>query len=354
MGILRSYVIRNLVHAYALTGLGLAALFWVLDLLDRLESGVGSLLQLLHLAVSALAALPETVIELLPVIAILATAVAMGRLQTLSELTIMRVSGVSIWRLAGVALLPGLMLAFVSVGFLQWVLPLAHQQPEQAVGASLGESGLWDPNHGLWIRKDGQFLNVEDLALGRIPVGIHLYEFSESGKLLRHTEAKRGAILSDGRWRLSEVIITAYEQTVITEVLAETTWDAFLSAKQLSLLLSPPASLSLTDLWQYVSGLKDRGQPYAETELILWKRIALPLACVAMILAAMATAAVPLKSRIIGVRIVGALVLGLGFQLITELSSYLGLLLEWPIVLVALAPPVVLTALSTWLVAKAR
>ncbi len=354
MSIIHRYVMRNVLAAYWVTGLGIGALFWVLDLLDRLEDGVAGVLGLLQVAMASFMGLPETMIDLLPVITVLATALAMGRLQTLSELNIMRVSGISIWRLAVMAMAPGLFIVALGLATLQWAVPLLHQQPERAVGASLGENGLWHPIHGLWIRQDNQFLNVEDLELGRFPVGIHLFEYAEEGGLVEHITAKRGLVAADGQWILSEVTQTQYVPVYEQTEAEEFVWDSFLTGRQLTLLLNPPASLALTDLWQYVTGLKQRAQPHAEFELLLWERLSLPLACLAMMLAAMATAAVPLKSRVIGVRIVGALILGLGFELVTEMVAYLGLLLGWPIPWVAIGPPMLLSALSVWLVAKAR
>ncbi|HEY7906426.1 MAG TPA: LPS export ABC transporter permease LptG [Wenzhouxiangella sp.] len=354
MNIIHRYVMRNVFAAYWVTGLGMGALFWVLDLLDRLESGVGGVLGLLQVAMASFMGLPETLIDLLPVITVLATALAMGRLQTLSELSIMRVSGLSIWRLAGMAMAPGLLIVALGLATLQWAVPLLHQQPERAVGASLGENGLWHPIHGLWIRQGNQFLNVEDLELGRFPVGINVFKYADGGGLVEHTTAQRGLVAADGQWILSNVTRTLYEPSYEQTQTSELIWDSFLTGRQLALLLNPPASLSLTDLWQYVAGLKQRAQPHAEFELLLWERLSLPLACLAMILAAMATAAVPLKSRVIGVRIVGALILGLGFELITEMVAYLGLLLGWPIPWVAVGPPILLSVLSVWLVAKAR
>ena len=354
MNLLQAYVIRNVVNAYGLAGFGIAGLFWLLELLERLESGVDGAWAVAYVAVESALSVPEAVIGLLPVISVLATAIAMGRLQTLSELNIMRVSGVSIWRLAGLAMVPGLVIAVMGLAVLQWGLPNLYQQPERIVGASLGESGLWHPEHGLWLRQDNQFLNVADLELGRFPVEIDIYRFSAEGQMAEHIAAKRGLVQVDGQWLLSDVITTQYQPDFSRVETERLLWSSFLSERQLGLLLNPPASLSLTDLWQYVAGLKAREQPHAEFELVLWQRLAMPLACVAMILAAMATAAVPLKSRVIGVRIVGALVLGLSFQLLTELGAYLGLLLNWPAVPVALGPPALLIALSAWLVAKAR
>ncbi len=354
MTLLRGYVIRNVLNAYAVAGFGIAALFWLLELLQRLETGVDGWWAVAYTAVESFLSVPEAVIDLLPVISVLATAMAMGRLQTLSELSIMRVCGVSIWRLAGLAMVPGMLIALLGLAVLQWGLPNMYQQPERVVGASLGESGLWHPQHGLWLRQDNQFLNVADLELGRFPVGIDIYQFSATGQMVDHTFARRGLVQADGRWLLSDVTTTTYQPTFERRQTDTLMWSSFLSERQLSLLLNPPASLSLTDLWQYVAGLKSRDQPHAEFELVLWQRLAIPLACVAMILAAMATAAVPLKSRVIGVRIVGALVLGLSFQLLTELGAYLGLLMGWPAIPVALGPPAALILLSIGLVAKAR
>lgn len=354
MKIVPRYVISNVFSAYGLAALGIGSLFFVLDLLERVEDGVEGIVGLLQMVVSAMLAMPQTLIDVLPVIAVMATALAMGRLQTLSELTVMRVSGISIWRLSGLALIPGLFLAAIAIAALQWVIPHIQQAPEQSLGASLGESGLWHPTHGLWIRQDNQFLNVADLELGRLPVGIDIFRFDSNGGLEEHIQAQRGLVASDGQWLLSEVVITDYTIGAVTREVDQMAWTSFLTQQQLELLLNAPSDLSLSDLWRYVAGLKTRGQPYQEFELILWQRLSLPLACVAMMLAAMATAAVPLKSRVIGVRIVAALVLGLGFELVTELVSYLGLLLGWPVVPVALVPPVLLTGLSIWLVAQAR
>jgi len=354
--ILREYLIGRLLAAYVVTTASIGALLWLLEMLEGLEDGLGSSADLVRVAVAAARILPEAIIDLLPVIVVLATASAMGALQVRSELTVMRAAGISLWRLTAVALMPGLMVAALALASLQWLTPLMQQGPERLVGASLGESGLWHPSHGLWVRSGEEFLNVQDLRLGRIPTGINLYRFDPSGGLAEHIQADAAVIQSDGDWTLEAVTVRNYLDFQEADLvqLERKHWDSFLSARQLELLLSPPASLALTDLWQYVEGLKTRKQEAAEFEMVLWRRLALPLACLGMVLAAMATAAVPLKSRAVSLRLVAALTLGLGFQLLAELTAYLGLVLGWPVILVALGPAAVLAGFSWWLLAKAR
>lgn len=356
MRILAEYIITRLLGAYAVTALAMGALIWLLEVLQYLEDGVAGAMDFVRILLGALQIVPEGLIDLLPVMTVLATAAAMGGLQARSEMTVMRASGLSIWRLTTVALVPGVLIALMALAALQWVTPLVQQGPERLIGASLGENGLWHPSHGLWVRQDNEFLNVQELRLGRIPTGINLYRFDDDGGLREHVEAETAVVEPDGLWRLEQVRLRDYRADAL-EPLAEVeelAWPSFLSARQLELLLSPPASLPLSDLWQYVGGLKARGQEFAEFEMVLWRRLALPLACLGMVLAAMATAAVPLKSRAVSVRLVAAMTLGLGFQLLAELASYLGLVLAWPVIPVALGPPLLLSGLAWWMLARSR
>lgn len=356
MRVLAGYIISRLLGAYLVAALAIGSLLWLLQMLQRLEDGVDGSMGLILVALQAGLVVPEGLVDLLPVITVLATAAAMSGFQARSELTVMRASGVSIWRLTGIALIPGIAVAALGLAALQWVTPLVHQGPERVLGASLGESSLWHPWHGLWVRQGDQFLNVQSLRLGRIPTDVDIYEFDADGQLQRHVQASEALVQPDGQWRLEEVRIRDYRQRGegYLEEQAVMYWPSFLSARQLELLLSPPASLPLSDLGQYVSGLKQRGQEVAEFEMVLWRRLALPLACLGMVLAAMATSAAPMKSRAASVRVVGALVLGLGFQLLAELGSYLGLVMSWPVIPVALGPPIILSLFAWWLLTKAR
>jgi len=354
--LLSAYIIRRVLLSFVVSTLAVGSLLWLLQMLDRLEDGLSGAMGILIVAMQSMLAVPEALIDLLPVITILATAAAMSGFQARNELTIMRAAGVSIWKITGVVLIPGFAVALLALGALQWVIPNVQQGPERLIGQSLGESGLWHPWHGLWVRQGDEFLNVQSLRLGRIPTEVDIYQFSSDGDLLRHISAGEALVESDGRWRLEQALVRDYSQTDRNYATRQDAliWDSFLSARQLELLLRPPASLPLSDLWRYVQGLKQRNQEVAEFEMVLWRRLALPLSCLGMVLAAMATAAVPLKSRAVSVRLVAAMALGLGFQMLAEVASYMGLVMAWPVPAVALTPPLLLAALAWWLLAKAR
>ncbi len=356
MSLISRYLIATLMMAYLVAAISIGGLLWLLQMLDVLEQGLNSAGDIILASISASARLPEGLIDLLPVITVLATAGAMSSLQAHNELTVFRVSGMSIVRLTGIALVPGIAVSLLALAALQWVTPQIQDDQGRVLGASLGESGLWHPWHGLWVRSGNEFLNVENLRLGRIPTGIDIYQFKDNGQLRRQIRSSQALLSPDGSWELENVRIRDFEKTAddYFQELDQMVWQSFLTGRQLELLLSPPASLALSDLWQYVAGLKQRKQDVAEYEMMFWRRLALPLTCLTMVLAAMATSAVPLKSRAVSVRLVGALVLGLGFQMLAELATYLGLVMKWPVIPVALIPSVLLAVLAGWLLSRAR
>ena len=356
MSRLARYIHITLLGRYALTAFGLGALLWMLDLLRRLEDGGIGLAVLVGQAFSALLVVPEALIDLLPVITVLATAAGMGALQTRHELTVMRAAGVSLWRLTALAMVPALVISGAALLFLQWGTPALQQTPERMIGSSLAEQGLWHPQHGLWIQGERETINVRQLELGVAPADITIYQFDAPGELARIIEARRAQIQMDGRWILESVSVSEFEagQPVLRIQHDQLSWQSMLTVSQLALLRRPPASLSLTELWRYVDGLKQRGQEYAEYELLLWRRLVIPLACVAMVLAAMATAAVPLKRQVVSVRLALALALGLVFQILAEMTAYAGLVLDQPGAFSAVLPPTLLMAVAWWLLTKAR
>jgi lipopolysaccharide export system permease protein len=131
-------------------------------------------------------------------------------------------------------------------------------------------------------------------------------------------------------------------------------WPSFLTERQLELFRRPPASLPLSDLWTYVESLRARDIDASEFELVLWRRIALPLACIGMVLIASALASRPTHRGGVSVKVTLAIGIGLGYQLLAGMAGVFGLVADLPTVAVALGPPVLLIALAAWLLATSR
>jgi lipopolysaccharide export system permease protein len=339
-------------------GLAVAALVWLTALLDALGADNGG--GLLATLWQATAAVPIRMIDLLPVVTVLATASVLAGLQAQRELVVVRASGMSLLHVMRMALIPAMGIALLALIALQYLAPaLTTPTGDPARGATdaaaAGESSLWHPWHGLWVRSEADFMNVRRFEPGELPGDIAIYEFDAQGRLERQIRAER-AVPAPEQWRLEGVRIktlSASAEARMTE-LDRYEWDSFLSARQLRLFRQPPASLSLTDLWTYVASLKERAQDASEFELVLWRRITLPLAGLGMVLIATALAATPGKGRGFSLKLVAAVGVGLGYHLLAGMAGFFALVTNLPPAPVVLIPPLLLVAVASVLLVRSR
>lgn len=354
MSLLSRYLLGRLMRGYGIMLVSVGALVWLISLLDVLGDA-GSDRSLWLSLVSSVAGVPIGLIDLLPVVIILATASVLSGLQAQHELTVMRASGVSVVRIARLAMLPAVIVAVLALGALQFMTPVLFQPQEQTVGGEPGETSLWHPWHGLWVRSDRDFMNVGRFEPGELPGEIAIYEFADDGRLERQIRAEQ-AVANPEAWTLENVTIKSVTRDGPDRIrtMREFRWTSFLTARQLELFRQPPASLPLTDLWTYVESLKTRGQDASEFELVLWRRVSLPLAALGMVLIAAALSASPGKSRAFSLKLVAAVGIGLGYHLLAGMAGFFALVANIPPAPVVLIPPVLLVLLALMVLFRSR
>lgn len=353
MSIVARYLLVRLLVGYGVMFIAVGTLLWVTTLLELLgESGGASSLET---AVRALLQIPVNLIDMLPVVAVLATATVLSAMQAQQELTVMRSSGVSLIRIMRQALVPGVVIALAALVALQLLAPALYRSPERIAASGVGENGLWHPWHGLWMRSESQFMNVGRFEAGELPGEIAIYQFNADGSLSSQIRAER-AVPAPGTWALENVTVKRVDRQSTDRISVHERyyWPSFLTERQLELFRRPPASLPLTDLWTYVQSLKMRDQDASEFELVLWRRIALPLACIGMVLIATALAARPARRGALSVKVTIAVGVGLGYHLLAGLAGFFGLVAGVSPILVALVPPAGLVLVALWLLLTSR
>jgi len=352
---IHTYLWRRLASGYLTVTLSLAALIWLLELLQGLESaqtGAGALVATLWQAARLV---PETLIDLLPLMVILAGTMVLGAMQRDHELTIVRGTGQSWRRIAVLAAAPALAVAFMALLFLQVAAPSLQKASKRITGVGASQGGLWSPEHGLWARSESEFLNVRRLEMGRIPSDLVIYRYADDGRLVETINAEQAAVADDGTWRLMQVRIRRLDERGQDRHRQRETldWKSFITADQFELLVQPPQRLPPTELWRYLAALERNNQANARFSLLFWRRMALPLACLGMALIAVVAAASAPRSSRTALRAAVATGLGLGYQLLVELISFSGLAIGLPASAVALIPPLTLIGVGLWWVSRA-
>lgn len=345
MRILDRHIAREVLTSIAVVLAGLLVLFAFFDMLrelgdlQRTRAGFGVLL------VYILLSLPAHVYELAPIAALIGAIFALTMLATHSEFVVMRVSGMSSWRVAGTLGRVGLVLALATFAFGEYVSPhserLAQQLKLRAAGApgALVAHGFLS---GAWIKDEGSFINVRRVLADTSLSGVRIYQFDAQHRLQAISEAAEGDYLGGNRWALKNVMQTRFDETgVSVHRLPELQWSTVLNPDILAVLLVNPEQMSVTTLYAYVQHLRENRQKVGRYEAALWGKLTYPLTVVVMLLLALPFAYFNRRAGGVGGRIFAGIMLGLGFYLVSRLSSNLGAINDWPGALSAGLPTVV-------------
>jgi len=351
--IVSRYLLVRLLKGYGVMFVAVGSLLWVTTLLELLGDSTGG--SALESAVRAMLQIPVNLIDMLPVVAVLATATVLSAMHAQHEMTVLRASGVSLAGITRLALIPGICIALAALVALQFLAPALYRSPERVAAGGVGENSLWHPWHGLWMRSETQFMNVGRFEPGELPGEIAIYQFDADGRLVRQIRAAQ-AVPAPEVWTLEDATVKRVEWQADDRITTHDSylWPSFLTERQLELFRRPPASLPLSDLWRYVQSLKMRDQDASEFELVLWRRIALPLACIGMVLIATALASRPTRRGAVSIKVSIAVGVGLGYHLMASMAGFFGLVANLSPVLVALGPPTALTLFAIWLLTTSR
>ena len=308
------YLLETLLWSIA----GVLGILVILDGLSDLIDGLGDLSDtygfsdlLIYIALT----LPRRVEEFVPYATLIGALFGLGRLASSSELTIIRSAGVSMPRLAWMAVKPALIVALAGLGVGEYLAPVS----EQIAVSQRALAQRDDPNlagrYGAWNRDGGTFVHVDAVQRGGLIFGVTLIEFDESGALARSVAADRGTFQGD-RWLLEGVATT--EMTASgTQVSRQTTreWVSGITPNLLTLDTVKPESLPASQLWDYADYLRSQGLLANDIELAFWNKVLQPLSCAGLVVLAMSFIFGPLRETNMSSRIFVGVLAGVVFRI---------------------------------------
>jgi lipopolysaccharide export system permease protein len=343
------YVGLTLARSYLLAVFALVAVFSIFAFVEELEDLGKGRYRLNDAALFILLTTPRRVIDLAPVTALLASLTALGSLASGRELVAMQAAGVSPLRIGWAALRPALLFVLGAVALGQFVAPpldrVAHVGRAQALSATVAIQSA----QGFWSRSGHRFLRVRDIRPGGVLGSVEIYEFDADGWLRRFTHAERAEIGASREWRLIGVTQKEFAPDGIARrELPAMAWESFLTLEQVDLLALQPSILSFSDLYDYVRYLRASGQDAASYELALWQKASMPLAVGAMTLLSVPFVLGVMRMASTGQRMMVGSLVGVGFHLASQITARLGLLLNVSPAVTALAPVLVVLAVTVW------
>jgi lipopolysaccharide export system permease protein len=359
MKVLRRYLAGEIVAATLLVLAAFLGLFAFFDLIHELgDIGKGDY-RLRHAALFVLLTVPGHVYELMPIAALIGAVYALAQLAAHSEVTVMRVSGMSTLRALGTVLQIGFVFALVTFAFGEIVAPEAERAAQSLRLKALTSVIAQEFRSGLWVKDEYRFVNVREVKPDTRLAGVKIYEFDGDYKLQSVSYAEQGEYLPPNTWKLTGVtrtVLGADGHAGKVETTPEFLWKSDLNPDILGVLLVQPDKMSLTNLFQYTRHLTENRQKTERYDIALWKKVVYPLAVLVMMALALPFAYMHARSGGVSLKIFAGIMLGLLFHLLNSLFAHLGAINTWPPLASAITPAILfagLAALMLWRAGRA-
>ncbi len=338
MPIFSRYLYKAITVHVLLVMLALMALFSFFDLIQELDSlGKGNY-GLANILLFVLLSVPGHIYDVMPVAVLVGCMVSLSQLARHSELLVLRVSGLSVSKLAMLLLNIGLLFTLLTFLVGETLTPSSEKmaqrlriQASHAVVAQEFRSGLWV--------KDGQhFINVEDVLVDTTLLNVHIYEFNQQARLIRIRHAKTAYYQQD-HWHLKDLTETQFKQDYnAVSHFAEGKWHSMIRPELLNVLLVMPEKLSAWNLYAYIEHLTSNKQKTSRYQVALWAKLIYPLACLVMVILALPFALLPQRTTGVSAQALVGIMLGVSYQILNRVFAHLGLLNDWPPFMSAMLP----------------
>ena len=300
---------------------GLQVLFTYLGELGALKDGYGAWDAFLYVLWGA----PKALYEILPISALIGAVLGLGTLASSSELIVMRSAGVSLWRIVGWVVRSALVLVILSFALSEWVIPYTNEKADSVKShrttAELGEV------KGYWTREGQRFIYIDYANSQGQLKNVQVVDFDQSYHLRGTLNAEQGQFVSDGSWSLQNAkqVDILNNGDAILESNKTLPLALALQPKYVHMVTVDPEDLSPSQLVSFMSYLDEYSQVPKTYQLAFWKKLASPLALIALVVIACSFIFGPLRQQSMGFRLVIALFTGLGFFYLQDFLGYASL-----------------------------
>lgn len=333
------YIALNVIRGFLFVALILVALFAIILFIDELDDvGTGAYSWGMALRYVILYT-PKLLIDFAAFISLVGSIVALGTLAGHQELVAIESVGASPGRVTRAVLATACLLMLLVLLIAQFIIPLSLHVAHVEKTIATESFGDFISDSGYWSQSQERFLHVQDIERGRIPAGIEIYEFDQTHQLIRSMWAKYADVNDDSEWLLHDVILRkVVDQKLQIIKLESMPWKSFLSASQLGVIVVKPEALSLTNLYAFVQGLKERGEQSHRYELIFWQRMMNPIAAAIMILLGLRFVFGSQRHLAMGKRITFGVLAGIAFYVFSQLVTHAGTILKITPLIIAIIP----------------
>ncbi|UNU74171.1 LPS export ABC transporter permease LptG [Moraxella nasovis] len=300
---------------------------------------------------------PYFLVQFIPTGVLLGSVLGLGMLATNSELISMRAAGLGLYRIISWAMIPAMLFVFVSLGINQFALPAAKEysqalQAHRPVNTLASVQGYWS----VLNTPKGQDIVYISYADSDGKLGLtKRYSLDANSNLSQVVQADFGVYnaqpnipdTSDNyTWQMHGVHQTTVTPTGVQATALDTQTLALpIAPSDVRLLTLQPDDMSLTDLQAHARLMNYQGRQSLPHQLSFWQKLLSPFSVLSLVLVASSFVFGSFRHQSLGLRIVMALLTGLLFSYLTDLSGFIALATGVsPLLMVLL--PIIISAIA--------
>ena len=329
MLILDRYVLATFGRYLRLTVAAALALVFVVELFDRVDEIIANHAGLVTAAEYFLLQVPVVAFQLIPVLVMLATILALSTLSRDSEVVAMRAAGVSVYRLVWPILQAGMGIALLLFLFGGLVIPRLHHQADlikqTAIRRQEANEALATSN--IWLRGEaGRIYYARRFIPGQATLeGVTWFDFDATFRLVSRTDVAR--MVGEGeRWRIEGIVerhfgaggeVEVHQLATDNRVLPEGL-NAFRRVKK------RPEDMNVVELRRYIRRTASEGGEVVNLRADLHAKLARPFAAAILTLLAVPFSIHRPRSGGAGSSVALGLALALAYWFLLQVSISLG------------------------------
>lgn len=356
---LNRYVAKHVVAAIFLVIAALVGLFSVSQFAEELSEAPDHY-SLMNILIYVLFSVPGVVAKNSTFAMLIGSLLGLGVLANQSELTVMRASGVSVLRIVWMVVKPTLVIVLLISAIREYIVPASDRYANYYRAEKIEEDPSYNlirSQHGLWMRKDNQFIHFNYVNADGEVFGFARFAFDNKGELQfaqYAPHAVHNSESADPGWKLEAPKTTIFGENEVTAGAQEDYWKSELAPSLLAVVAVDPDEMSLRELHYYINYLAEQSQDARIFELSFWKRALQPLAMIGLVLVAVSFIFGSLRDTTMGYRLFFGVMFGMVFRFSQSILGPTSMVYGFSPWLAIAIPIVICWALGFYLLSRVK
>ena len=340
------YIFKNILQSALVVLLIFLALLGFLEFIAQADDvGVGTYGVSQAIQYSLLK-LPSSIFQLMPIIVLIGSLLALGNMSKNSELLVLLTSGFSLQRMSISVFFSGIVLCFFTASIGEYISPKMERYADQYRTINKYQYSRLGNTGGIWLREGDKIININLLNENKSFGNVSIYQLAENNKLSKISRASSAGIDDFNQWILSNLSETVFNNDGINGNYSRYKIEKTkLNRDLVNLTIVKSENLNIVELYRFISYLDGNELDSSPYRMVFHSRIASLLAIPIMCLLALPFSLGFLRKKGIGYRIILGVMIGLVYFLVQQTLAESAAVYNFEPFLVGWSPTLLLTIL---------